>query len=49
LYDFTGGSDGAVPFSNLIFDLYGNIFGTAASGGSGCYGSGCGVVFEITP
>jgi len=25
LYDFTGGSDGAVPFSNLIFDLYGNI------------------------
>jgi hypothetical protein len=49
LYDFTGGSDGAIPFSNLIFDLYGNIYGTAASGGSGCYGGGCGVVFEITP
>jgi len=49
LYDFTGGSDGAVPFSNLIFDAHGDIYGTAASGGSGCYGNGCGVVFEITP
>jgi uncharacterized repeat protein (TIGR03803 family) len=42
LHDFTGGSDGAVPFSNLVFDTSGNLYGTAAGGGTGA-----GVVFEI--
>ncbi len=45
LHDFTGGSDGSYPYSNLIFDSNGNIFGTASSGGA----FGAGVVFEITP
>jgi uncharacterized repeat protein (TIGR03803 family) len=49
LYDFTGGSDGADPESNVIFDAVGNLYGTAAFGGSGCAPFGCGVVWEISP
>ncbi len=45
LHDFTNGSDGSHPYSNLVFDSSGNIYGTASSGGS----FGDGVVFEITP
>jgi len=45
LHDFTGGSDGAYPYSNLVFDASGNIYGTASAGGE----HGAGVVFEITP
>jgi uncharacterized repeat protein (TIGR03803 family) len=45
LHDFTGGSDGSYPYSNLIFDNNGNIFGAASSGGA----LGTGVVFEIMP
>jgi uncharacterized repeat protein (TIGR03803 family) len=50
LYTFTGGSDGAQPISNIIFDANGNLYGTASAGGNtaGCPG-GCGVVWEITP
>jgi hypothetical protein len=49
LYDFTGGSDGAAPYSNLVMDANGNLYGTAsARGNSNCAG-GCGVVFEFTP
>ena len=49
LHDFTGGSDGGYPESNLIFDASGNLYGTASGGGTGpCFG-GCGVIFEITP
>ena len=53
LYRFTGGSDGAVPTSTLIFDQAGNLYGTAMVGGlSGCSFStyhGCGTVFELSP
>jgi uncharacterized repeat protein (TIGR03803 family) len=52
LYDFSGGSDGAFPISNVAFDRSGNLYGTTASGGlaGGCGGGdGCGVVWEITP
>ncbi len=54
LYDFTGGSDGRNPISNVVIDAHGNLYGTATRGGSGpCtnmyYGNGCGVVWEITP
>jgi len=54
LYDFTGGSDGAYPVSNVVFDGQGNLYGTTSRGGSGpCTsrndGNGCGVVWEITP
>ena len=52
LYDFTGGSDGGYPSSNVLFDASGNLYGTASCGGNGnChinYG-GNGVVWEITP
>jgi uncharacterized repeat protein (TIGR03803 family) len=51
LHDFTGGSDGAYPTSNVVFDTSGNLYGTASAGGyDNCAGSpGCGVVWEVTP
>jgi uncharacterized repeat protein (TIGR03803 family) len=51
LHDFTGGSDGGAPLSNLSMDSAGNLYGVTAEGGQveqHCV-SGCGVVFEITP
>jgi uncharacterized repeat protein (TIGR03803 family) len=49
LHDFTGGSDGALPLSNLVFDSIGNLYGTTSRGGAyqNCT-QGCGVVFQIT-
>jgi uncharacterized repeat protein (TIGR03803 family) len=49
LYDFTGGSDGAYPDGPVAVDAQGNVYGTAARGGNGCNGDGCGVIWEITP
>ncbi len=49
LHDFTGGSDGGYPYSNLVFDANGNLYGTASVGGAGSCTNGCGVLFEITP
>jgi len=52
LYSFTGGTDGGLPFSSLTEDQAGNFYGTTNLGGlaNGCdYGSGCGVVFKLTP
>ena len=51
LHDFTDGSDGGHPYSSLVFDANGNLYGTASSGGQAApmCGDGCGVVFEITP
>ncbi len=52
LHDFTGGSDGGYPQAGVTLDANGNIYGTAAEGGSpggDCGSSGCGVVWEITP
>jgi uncharacterized repeat protein (TIGR03803 family) len=45
LYQFTGGSDGGWPNSDLIFDTAGNLYGTTSAGGV----SGFGVVFELIP
>jgi uncharacterized repeat protein (TIGR03803 family) len=45
LYDFTGGSDGGEPMSNVVFDAQGNLYGTTYQGGA----NGLGVAFEITP
>ncbi|MGC2110605.1 MAG: choice-of-anchor tandem repeat GloVer-containing protein [Candidatus Korobacteraceae bacterium] len=45
LHDFSDGSDGTGPETNLVFDASGNLYGTTAGGGA--YGGG--VVFEITP
>ena len=43
LYDFQGLDDGRTPRSNLVFDKYGNLYGTATGGQNGY-----GLVFEIT-
>ena len=45
LHDFTGGSDGGVPVSEVTIDPCGNLYGSASSGGA--YGKG--VVWKITP
>src|ERR1700733_4879591 len=44
LYSFTGGTDGAYPYSHLLVDTAGNLFGTASQGG--CCGQG--TVFEFS-
>lgn len=50
LYAFKGGSDGGAPFSGLIFDKAGNLYGTTTRAGTtGCGGYGCGTVFELSP
>jgi len=43
LYSFTGGTDGSTPFSGLVMDESGNLYGTTAQGGS----SGGGVVYKV--
>lgn len=52
LYSFQGGSDGELPFGNVIFDAAGNLYGTTSRGGVthvGCFQSGCGTIYELTP
>jgi uncharacterized repeat protein (TIGR03803 family) len=51
LYSFTGGTDGFGPGGGLVFDKKGNLYGTTPDGGSqnGCNGSGCGVVYKLSP
>ena len=45
LHSFTGGIDGSGPGSSLVFDVAGNLYGTAEEGGSG----GGGTIFELSP
>lgn len=45
LYSFQGGSDGALPYSNLILDRKGNLYGTTSEGGQ----NDAGTVFKIDP
>jgi uncharacterized repeat protein (TIGR03803 family) len=51
LYSFKGSPDGMYPIGSLISDKSGNLYGTASEGGesTGCYGHGCGTVFELQP
>lgn len=51
LHQFTGGKDGGEPWSGVILDSSGNLYGTTSGGGnsSDCAYSSCGVVFELTP
>ena len=50
LYSFTGGADGGQPIAGLLRDIVGNLYGTTNEGGApGCFGLGCGTVFEVTP
>ena len=44
-YSFTGGNDGGAPFSGVIFDSSGNLYGTAYYGGD----LGLGTVYELSP
>ena len=45
LYNFSGGADGAQPFSALVRDKAGNLYGTTTMGGS----ANAGVVFKLAP
>lgn len=50
LYTFTGGADGASPYSGVIFDQSGNLYGTTEAGGdiTPCASfNGCGVVYKL--
>lgn len=52
IHTFTGGEDGSFPQAQLIFDSAGDIYGTAAYGGSVSicpFTIGCGTVFELSP
>jgi uncharacterized repeat protein (TIGR03803 family) len=49
LHSFIG-ADGANPYSDLVMDGWGNLYGTTASGGSSsACTDGCGTVFEVSP
>ena len=45
VYSFTGGQGGKGPFSGVIFDNLGNLYGTNESGGA----YGFGTVYQLTP
>jgi uncharacterized repeat protein (TIGR03803 family) len=47
LYIFTGGADGGSPYSGLISDSKGNLYGTTGAGGGGT--CNCGTVYELSP
>jgi uncharacterized repeat protein (TIGR03803 family) len=55
LYNFQGGTDGAFPFGDIVFDNAGNLYGATQFGGG--YGTlcgntfyqYCGTVFELSP
>jgi uncharacterized repeat protein (TIGR03803 family) len=52
LYNFTGGNDGLTPYSGVIGDEQGNLYGTTPVGGqhsNSCNSAGCGVVFKLIP
>ena len=49
LHVFTRGSDGGTPYSNVVMDAQGNLYGTASVGGNSYCVEGCGVVWELTP
>jgi uncharacterized repeat protein (TIGR03803 family) len=50
LHSFNG-KDGNNPSSALIFDLFGNLYGTTEAGGNVnyCSPNGCGTVFKLAP
>jgi uncharacterized repeat protein (TIGR03803 family) len=45
LYSFTGGADGNAPYSSLVQDSQGNLYGTTYYGGANNHGT----VFEVSP
>jgi hypothetical protein len=55
LYNFQGGSDGALPNAPALFDSAGNLYATTSAGGAasacdvGSLTVGCGTIFKLTP
>lgn len=49
LHDFTGGTDGCYPWSDVVMDSSGNLYGTASGCGASRYPTEGGTVWEITP
>ncbi|HEY1658053.1 MAG TPA: choice-of-anchor tandem repeat GloVer-containing protein [Candidatus Sulfotelmatobacter sp.] len=47
IYTFTGSTDGSHPYSRLIFDSAGNLYGTTYGANSG--GTGHGTAFRLSP
>jgi uncharacterized repeat protein (TIGR03803 family) len=45
LYSFQGGTDGVNPEGNMVFDMAGDLYGTASNGGSHSFGA----VVQLTP
>lgn len=43
LYNFTGGTDGCAPFSGVVFDTAGRLYGTTEGG------SGLGTIYQLVP
>jgi uncharacterized repeat protein (TIGR03803 family) len=48
IHNFVSGS-GYSPWSSLVFDSAGNLYGTTQEGGSAACDAGCGTVFQLTP
>ncbi len=46
IHDFGGPDDGTGPYSGLIVDAHGNLYGTTSGGGSG---TGGGTVYKLSP
>jgi uncharacterized repeat protein (TIGR03803 family) len=49
LYNFAGEADGNWPAAGVILDEQGTLYGTTAYGGGSECGTGCGIVFTLTP
>lgn len=50
LYSFQGATDGKAPQGKVTIGPDGALYGTTLlGGGSGCGGTGCGIVFRLTP
>lgn len=52
LYQFTGGTDGAMPSAALTYDEKGNVYGVDEYGGVPCQSFnyyGCGTVYKLSP
>ena len=50
LYSFcflSGCPDGSLPYSSLVRDAAGNLYGTTFRGGTGCSQDDCGTVFKV--
>jgi uncharacterized repeat protein (TIGR03803 family) len=48
LYSFSGGADGGFPYSGLLLDAAGNLYGTTFGGGKfACGRTLCGTVFKL--